>query len=205
MDPAPPASATAGAENGERLAPTALEAGLELLRSRPSWLFPADACPADVMPEAGVPNKGVQPERCTLNLQKCVVDCEHGDIDACYNAALRVQELQRDDEAAEALFLRTCKLGGPSGCTNRAAGMSHYDGSESALHCAARTYEKTCALDDAWGCAMFGFALARGQGVDQDLRRALEVLPKGCRHGAGDPACQAAQSLMSRLQEQTDH
>jgi hypothetical protein len=123
------------------LTPQAL-AALNGLRERPNWLFPADECPADVMPwfEEDVHYPA---GRCKPDLQPCVDRCESSDANACYALAVAVQALETDDPISEALFLRACRLGIVSGCTNRAAGMTYLDPENpKSVPCAARTFRK---------------------------------------------------------------
>jgi hypothetical protein len=179
----------------EDLTPQA-RAALTQLRDHPTWLFPAEECPADVMPRSEVTLRYPK-GRCKPHLQSCLDDCASHDANACYALALAAQELKTDNAIAEALFLRACRLGMVSGCTNRAAGMVVLEpDNPRSTPCAVRTYEMTCASDDAWGCTMYGYHLMAGKGVPQDLDQAARVLPKGCRHGPEDAACRKATSFI---------
>jgi hypothetical protein len=170
--------------------------------AKATWLFPADDCPADVLAEDE--NGGRDSlASCTASLDACVVRCQSAKPLACYWGAVRVQELKADDRYSEAMFLRACRLGVMSGCTNRAAGiLSRESGRPERIQCAARTFEATCRHDDAWGCTMLGLCLIHAKGIEQDLPRAREVLNKGCKHGADDPACSSALELLRQLDEQ---
>jgi hypothetical protein len=96
--------------------------------------------------------------------------------------------------------LRACVLGVSIGCTKRAAGMLAQRGDDPGIQrCTSRTFEKTCARENAWGCSMYGLALIQGSGVARDLGRARDVLPGGCRHGPDDDACKAARKLMEKI------
>jgi len=68
-------------------------AALNQLRERPTWLFPADACPADVMPimerELHYDAPG-----CKADLAACAANCRAHDANACYALALVIQELK---------------------------------------------------------------------------------------------------------------
>lgn len=166
----------------------------DLEADRPSWLFPADACPADVMSERDV-NVAYLGDRCIGALSMCIARCRREDANACYALALAVQSLKRD-ALSEALFLRACKLGVVSGCTNRAAGMMNQDQA-----CSIRSFEKTCNLDDPWGCTMFGYYLVRGDGIVKDHQRARAVLSKSCRFGDEDEACRWAKGILKEVDE----
>lgn len=176
-------------------------AALDELRRHPKWLFTSDACPADVMPDS--------PERlyyfpaiCQADLQACVARCKEGDANDCYTAALSLQALKSDDPIAEALFLRACRLGIDSGCTNRAAGMT-YPGppSQEDVDCAVRTFRKTCDRDDSWGCTMYGSHLGRGEGVPRNLDDAARMLRKACAIDAKGLACRYAKGLLKQIED----
>lgn len=174
-----------------------IETVMENLRKKPKWLFPASECPADVMPQSQS-EKNYSVEKCLNKPEDCYQKCINEDGNACFELALIVQR-QKEVESAysEALFLRSCKFGIALGCTNRAAGMFDIEQkNQKRLHCPVRTFEKTCALDDAWGCTMYGFALANGFGVKKDIAKALEILPKGCNNVRLDSeVCKNARSI----------
>jgi len=159
---------------------------------QPSWLFPADACPADVMSNRNVAVQYLG-NICIAAMGACVARCRLANANACYAAALAAQTLKRD-VAAEALFLRACKLGVASGCTNGAAGMPDEEKA-----CAIRSFEKTCKLDDPWGCTMFGAYLVRGDGIAKDHERARAVLAKSCKYGEEDEACRWAKGILQEI------
>ncbi|HEY3445366.1 MAG TPA: hypothetical protein VGK67_03335 [Myxococcales bacterium] len=199
--PATPAVAMAVrfAVYDQRDKPPAAEArqtALQRLEAREPWLFPADACPVDVMPTV-LAEHSYSPLACRNGrLLDCLTACEKGSASYCYSAALDLQSPGSPKPGPEALFLRACRLGFASGCTNAAAGrlLVHEDA------CALRTFEKICErAGDPWACTMFGGALAKGDGVAKDPARAREVLAKSCSHGADDPACQGAEQILRSL------
>lgn len=154
---------------------------IENLQRKPDWLFTSDACPIELMPESEqkIEFKAIG---CADNPDNCLEKCKANDANSCYALALLLDE-QRGKEAedTQALYLRACKLGIVSGCTNYAAGKSNlFPEDESAAKCAAETFEKTCAKNDSWGCSMYGFFLANGTGVKKDLNKAVEALDKSC-------------------------
>jgi len=167
-----------------------------------AWLPSTSTCPADAIPATTTDGNDV-PAKCAADLGGCFSRCQSSDAEACYGAALRVQEMgdmEANNPLAEALFLRACKLGVMSGCTNRAAGMMRFDAVSPARDtCVARTFEATCDKRDPWGCTMFGLVLEQGIGVTQDLPRALSVLKYGCVNGIDDPACQNALDVAARI------
>lgn len=164
----------------------------DLEAAQPSWLYPADACPADIMSDDDV-DVLYFGDRCIDALDSCLGKCEAGDANACYALALAAQTLERE-LVSQALFLRACSLGLVSGCTNRAAGMP-----QQAQACSIRTYEKACKLDDPWACTMLGFHLFHGDGVAKDHARARGVLAKSCRYGDEDEACRSAKELLEKI------
>jgi hypothetical protein len=168
------------------------DASLDRLKGRPAWLFPFVECPADVFPGVEQPIRYLG-DACAADVDACLGRCQSGEANACYAAALRLQELKAPSDYSEALFLRACRLGVASGCTNRAAGMIVDVSDKSDLWlCANRTFEAMCDRDDPWACTMWGSSLLQGRGVRPDVARARAVLVKGCRLGEDDPACVAA-------------
>lgn len=177
------------------------ERALELLRAKPAWLLPMELCPADIAPPQELERLYLAKD-CAPDLAACVSRCGEGDGNACFGAALRLQELQGVTDFSERLYLRACGLGLYSGCTNRAAGISQHEPARvDGKTCVARTYQLMCDRKDAWACTMLGLALIRGEGVQKDLDRALEVLPGGCRFGYGDLACQDALYLIQTIEQ----
>jgi TPR repeat protein len=170
----------------------------------PTWLVD-NSCPADVMPAKTVEGDY---SKCMAGDASCIATCKGGGAVACYGAALH-QQAQKHLELSDALFLRACKLGAASGCTNRAASLlaSSPNPTPATLRCASATFERSCAAHDPWGCTMFATMLVRGMGTVQDLNRARMVLDDSCIHGDTDPACGAAATLRLQidkaLQEQT--
>ncbi len=121
---------------------------------------------------------------------------------ACYGAAV-YHEAQQQRELADALFLRACKLGVPSGCTNRAASLLAMNPQPlpATLRCASATFEKSCAAHDPWGCTMFATMLVRGKVTTQELLRARTIFEDSCINGETDPACAAAVALRSQIDQ----
>jgi TPR repeat protein len=175
---------------------------LDKLRDDSEWLSPASNCPADIMPT--IEREIVYfDEECEKNAEGCLRHCKNNDANACYALALFIQaKEEKPQNLTESLFLRSCKLGIVSGCTNRAAGQFNLNVENAEeIECGARTFEKTCALNDPWGCTMYGFVLAHGKGVEQNFKKALEILPKGCSLGEEDPACANARDLEKQISE----
>jgi len=175
----------------------------QAVRDSYAWMGDAELCPADVMP-AGARVAGLKEMSCSgAELPACFSRCRKGDVDSCFWLAHALEQVKSDDAAAQALYQRACTLGEPSGCTNRAAGMFAAKSKDPGiLRCAARTFTKTCAVDDAWGCTMLCNALHEGLGVEQDDARALEVLQKACGAGGrSNDACGAAEKITKSIRD----
>ncbi|TWB01638.1 sel1 repeat family protein [Bradyrhizobium stylosanthis] len=160
----------------------------------PDWLPRAEQCPADIMPSnAGAPAFSI--EGCTAAVEQCLGRCRAGNAGDCYSAALVVQRTIKTGPLSDALFLRACKLGAASGCTNVAASME--DSGD--YTCPNRTYELACDRDDPWACTMMGFHLIKGIGVEKNNDRARRVLAKSCRFGDLDEACSNAKAFLKEI------
>jgi hypothetical protein len=171
---------------------------LERLKAREAWLFPAGDCPADLIP-AALPAFSFSSTACRGGrLLDCLLECRHGAASFCYVAAQEILPTALDAAAAQALFLRSCRLGFASGCTNAAAGRLARG--RPMDECSLRTFQQICErVGDPWACAMFGAALARGDSTRRDPARARTVLAKACHADQEDPACQAAKAILSSL------
>jgi TPR repeat protein len=160
----------------------------------PDWLPRVEQCPADAMPEnAGASAFSI--EGCTAAVEQCLDRCRAGNAGDCYSAALVVQRTIKTGPLSDALFLRACKLGVASGCTNLAASME--DSGDYA--CPNRTYELACGRDDPWACTMMGFHLIRGIGVEKNNDRARRFLARSCRFGDTDEACAKAKAFLKEI------
>jgi hypothetical protein len=175
---------------------------LERLRARESWLFPAGDCPADLIP-AVLPAFSFAFTACRGGrLLDCLQECQRGAASFCYMAALETQSADVDPDAVQALYLRSCRLGYASGCTNAAAGRHPKDGPLD--ECSLRTFAQVCErAGDPWACTMLGGALERGEATSRDPARARTVLAKACSADQEDPACRAAKAILGRLDGQT--
>lgn len=164
--------------------------------STSEWAAEVDQCPSELVPAEDA-SDGLGEDDCVPGeLESCLSRCREGVPSACYWLGYALQKHEEGKQAAEVLYQRSCKLGVPSGCTNRAAGIFMAGLNEaSAQACAARTFKNTCALDDPWGCTMYALHLSRGLGVPKDRDQALVVLEKSCRYGAEDDACIRARAL----------
>lgn len=123
----------------------------------------------------------------------------------CYLLAQVVQSENIDDDRARALFLRSCKLGIDSGCTNAAAGLGPdpigQNVSASRIQCENRTYEIVCAKGDPWACTMLGNHLGRGIGFEIDYDRARTALESACDLDAASEACEYARKNLEGIEK----
>ena len=165
-----------------------------------TWVSEADRCPAELA-QSEEANDRTSSKDCRVgNLKSCLIRCKAGVPGACYWLGQTLQSEGKARQAAEVLFQRSCKLGVASGCTNRAAGMAlEKKNNEVTQACAAKTYQKTCALDDPWGCTMYAFHLSKGLGTTTNRELALQVLKKSCKYGPEDDACSQGLSLRKQL------
>lgn len=173
------------------------------IQSKPDWLQPAEICATEIFP---VKEKEIEYlfEGCENSPQHCLEKCRREDGNACYSLALLIQrDVSEESKEVAPLFLRSCKFGIISGCTNYAAGESNYDSpDEKTLKCSADTFEKSCAMNDSWGCSMYGTALAFGQGREQNFGEALKYLNKTCdRFGERTAACQGAKTVKKQIED----
>ena len=196
-------------ENNKLIAEAQTQNVLNAINAKPAWLFSGDACPADVMPkqEAEIKYLG---EGCANNPEECLNKCRENDANACYALAVLLDEKlynekrELDKKITPPLYLRACKLGIVSGCTNYAASKTNFEKMDAATTaCVANSFEKTCAKDDAWGCAMYGQILNFGIGRPQDTIKALEILQKVCNiTEVDDPACVESKELQQIIRNE---
>ncbi len=165
------------------------------------WLKDAERCPDTLIPKRQTSDYLIG-DSCKITPGICLMKCKAGKGGSCYWLAYAVQQGGGKTQTSEALFQRACELGVASGCTNHAAGISAAAPNDNAVQrCAVRTYKKTCALDEPWGCTMYALHLARGIGVKADPDAALRVLNQKtpCKYGNDDPACRNAKALKAQL------
>lgn len=178
------------------------ESVYKTLTEKPFWLFSGDVCPFNIIPESETKVEYLS-EGCADDPQVCLDKCKENDGNACYSLALLVQEKKwLEMEYYDTLFLRACKLGVVSGCTNRAASILNLKADdEKAVICAGNTFEKTCEKKDPWGCTMFARILYYGLGRPKDSEKALQVMAESCKYGEEDEACKAAQELTREIKK----
>ena len=193
-------------EEKKRIVEAQTQKVITALQQKPEWLFTGEVCPADIMPDV---EKKIEYKAagCADNPDKCLEKCQMDDANACYALSLLFDEQRgREDADSQALYLRACKLGIVSGCTNNAAGKSNIapnDGKTS--KCSADTFEKACLKNDSWGCAIYGLALGNGLGREQNTGEALKVLQKTCSISDSESsACQSArktEELLNKIEQ----
>ena len=168
------------------------------------WAADLAKCPADLMPATSHPDYDRRVKaQCEAESSQaaCLAACKAGKGEHCYWLGNALQASEHDDRASEILFQRSCKLGVPSGCTNRAAILLPPAKTKvDAQSCPARTFARTCAANDPWGCTMYGFILGGDKGNASSKQKALEVLRKSCQFGEKDPACRAANAMRKDLE-----
>ena len=166
------------------------------------WLYPIDACPADVIAEEAQ-DLSREITYCDSQVEKCWLDCWRGGGSECYALANFFQRSEPARDHVGALYLRSCALGIDSGCTNRAAGIllsvDSLEQDSDSVACSNRTFEAICDRGDAWACTMFGMSLTRAIGMEADHVRALEILPRACAVYPDDESCEYARQLMSEI------
>jgi len=178
-------------------------AALKRLDARESWLFGKEVCPTEIMPQAFV-DLPYSMNACTGGrLLDCLQECESGLASSCYSASLDLEAPGTFPPAATTLFLRACRLGYASACTNvaatRDAARSVGGSAISPDECSRRTFESVCdRAGDPWACAMFGKSLLEDKGP-RDAVRIREVLGKSCKQSEDDPACKASNSMLGQL------
>ena len=158
----------------------------------------AEICPVELIQKQDIEFFN-ETSVCEKNENRCLKLCLNGSSDHCFGLA---NHFNKSDETSGAfarpLYAKSCQLGLVSSCTNVAAGIKNDDGLEEA-QCYTKTFEKTCKLDDPWGCTMFAVSLIYGDGVDRDLDKALLVMRGSCRFGETDRACSTAMELASEI------
>lgn len=180
-------------------APKTLTEVVAAVKSQPEWLADAATCPADATDRAEVESLP-EAQYCDANNGACLARCVDGSGAACYWLAYRLETGKLDAASVDALYMRACRLGVASGCTNRAVrGATDGSGTVDA-QCELTSFERACELDDPWGCTMFAFRLSSSSGSEADRTRALAALDKSCADGADDPACIAGRDLAEKLQ-----
>jgi TPR repeat protein len=123
---------------------------------------------------------------CTEANQQCRDLCEGGDADACMSRAVAIERGSNDEAEARSLFERACKLGLANACTNWAATVWAVEDNPPA-RCLVRTFEKTCASGDHFGCGMAGRLRVSYRVGFAALPRARIELETSCMRLGGFP------------------
>jgi hypothetical protein len=181
--------------------PAAVERVKKLLAGEGELTRLAQICPADMPHEKNARDKSVVGKEkafaCAQSIEACAADCrEKKDALACFKLGLAFQIAVKDGgDLHERLFALGCALGSPAACTNRAAGLAAQtpQGEQPAQFggdCLVRSFERSCAEDDAWGCRMTAHAYATGKlGARADEARAEKALRRSCELFPGFEDC----------------
>jgi len=158
----------------------------------------SETCPADLVQNEDIAFENLT-SVCEGNASKCLKKCLKGSSNHCFGLA---NQFNINDENsgpyARPLYAKSCQLGLASSCTNVGANLKTEFGLESAS-CYTKTFERTCALEDPWGCTMYGVSLIYGEGVEKNLDKALSAMRGSCRFGKDDPACSGALQLAGEI------
>lgn len=178
------------------------------LAAREPWLFGGEPCPRRLAPARLFSPPFAEQACAGGRLEACLEECKAGSGPSCYGAASEVERQDAPDEESHALYLRACRLGVASGCTNAAALLAKDEQRGRALPagvdraCAWETFDVVCErAQDPWACTMLGTGLVEGKQLRRDPARARAVLARSCRFGPSDPACQTARRLLQQLDE----
>jgi hypothetical protein len=111
--------------------------------------------------------------------------------------ALESQAARLDEAVVESLFVRACRLGNPSACTNAAAARTRLFNAFD--KCSVQTFRQVCErAGDPWACTMTANELSKGHQA-RDRARIRDLADAGCRYGPSDPACRAAMDLLESV------
>lgn len=170
-------------------------------------------------PEQGATPMRVQPFRdlsgdCAATPALCLAACLTGDGAHCFGLALALERREKSVYGARAaslaLYAANCQAGDALACTNRAAGaMQGYPDDPLTAwaeprrnQCTLGTMRKSCAANEAWGCAMLGLHLSAGIGAAPDGYQARIHLDRACLLAPGDGPCSMAKQVRARLDQQ---
>ncbi|MEP6343348.1 MAG: sel1 repeat family protein [Maricaulaceae bacterium] len=157
----------------------------------------SNLCPSELIQESDI-SFNDETNYCERNQQSCLSKCLTGSSNHCFGLANHFNIVESPEKYSRPLYAKSCQLGLASSCTNMAAGMKRDQGLEAAI-CYTPTFQKTCELDDPWGCTMYAVSLIYGEGVKKDTDVALDVLKNSCRFGETDRACSTAMDLASDI------
>jgi TPR repeat protein len=173
----------------------------EIMDTYPDLNSTQFTCPSAIVPAKAVDSQFRQ-GKCSDDPLKCLEECRaDNNGPSCYALANLMDNTTGVSDTYSAwLYYKACGTGIVSGCTNHAAGMLELNpDDEQVKKCSTETFEKTCALEDPWGCTAYSFALTEGIGHEVDLDAALAVADKACKNGEIDPACRQAKSLVELI------
>ena len=183
----------------EDLTEEQLEEAAGQLNSLPYMSDLITACPADIMNQRmtwfrklTASSLSWSETSCRSNFSGCLKAClKSNNSDACFKVA-RVFETHDDtqyDLARRQGFALSCALGDANGCTNRGANIRNAYSDEDPFFqaytgdrndCLARSFERACATNSEWGCAMAGQSHRLGEGTPVDFDKARKRFEKTC-------------------------
>lgn len=173
----------------------------EQINSKLDWLSFDEQFTSKIVPASSEALK-YSDKGCRNNPNRCFEQCKKEDGNACYALALLFEDrksLEQND--SKPLFLKACKLGIISGCTNYAAGILNSDPQNIDINQTAKSiFEQTCEKKDAWGCTMYGMLLAESAESEDDFKNAIKYLKKACEFRSNeDEACKNAQTIIEQI------
>ena len=187
--------------------PPDLHAIAQLTLSDPDIAEMAATCPSQLWADHSLSPASFLLGDCRSPTE-CQQHCVQGVGAACFDLALGFQDMKPEMPVAvsERLFAQSCASGYAGGCTNRAAGLLSREVDdpftsrplEDAKVCAAKTFEITCNMDDAWGCTMHALNLLSGTLGPEDRPAAEKAARKACALDPDDSvgACSYARAVM---------
>ncbi len=171
------------------------------ISSKPDWLSLDEQFSSEIVP-ASSKELNYSVADCRNNPNRCFEECKKEDGNSCYALALLFENRNASKQnGSMPIFLRACKFGIMSGCTNYAAGILNSDPKNiDIIQTAKRIFEQTCETKDAWGCAMYGMLLGESAESDEELNNAVKYLSKACEFVSIEhEACKNAQTIIEQI------
>lgn len=113
--------------------------------------------------------------------------CDGGEATGCFNLGMHHYEGEpppRDLPAAYDLFEKSCAMGFEGGCVNQGIMLKDGNGPEGLDVARANAlFEQACLGGDAWGCTNLGLSFHHGDAVEEDHKKAFDLLYQGCSLG----------------------
>jgi hypothetical protein len=185
----------------ERAPPMTADDAANAVKQHGDWMADSRTCPADAMDRSEVTWQARDIGCDGPDFSPCHQQCADGSVSACMQLARALEQRDFPPAVSNVLYQRGCRLGDASGCTNRAAYdyVVHPQDAD-VLACSSRTFTRSCALDDPWGCTMVARVYVESKGRVGRRAEALAAAQKTCRMSPQHKACAAAQSLFLEMQ-----